>query len=141
MWIKHGALGLFGLAAGSAVAAGTFAFIIMLGVIPRMIGRSKTAQEIIWYENMIIIGGIWGNLSSVYTSFPCVNTHLVLILYGLSAGIYVGCNAMALAETLKTFPIMYRRLALRRGIPIIITCFALGKATGSLVYYIFDLAK
>lgn len=36
MWIKHLFLGFIGLASGVGVAAGTFAFIIVIGVVPRM---------------------------------------------------------------------------------------------------------
>ena len=49
MWIRHVFLGLVGLTAGSAVAGGTFAFLIMLNIIPRMIGKSKTAARMaVW---------------------------------------------------------------------------------------------
>ena len=58
MWIRHVFLGLAGLTAGAAVAGGTFAFLIMLNIIPRMIGKTKTAARICLYENMIVLGGI-----------------------------------------------------------------------------------
>jgi stage V sporulation protein AB len=38
-FISHIYLGLAGLAAGFAVSAGTFAFLIVIGVVPRMIGK------------------------------------------------------------------------------------------------------
>ena len=66
MWIRHVFLGLAGLTAGAAVAGGTFAFLIMLNIIPRMIGKTKTAARICLYENMIVLGGIGGNLLSVF---------------------------------------------------------------------------
>ena len=61
MWIRHVFLGLAGLTAGAAVAGGTFAFLIMLNIIPRMIGKTKTAARICLYESMIVLGGIGGN--------------------------------------------------------------------------------
>ena len=43
MWIKHLFLGFIGLASGVGVAAGTFAFIIVIGVVPRMIAKCNRA--------------------------------------------------------------------------------------------------
>lgn len=44
MLIEHIFLGFCGLAAGLAVSAGTFAFLIVIGVIPRMM-ESATARQ------------------------------------------------------------------------------------------------
>ena len=44
MWVNHVILALMGLFAGFAVSAGTFAFLIAIGVIPRLIGKSNTAR-------------------------------------------------------------------------------------------------
>ena len=62
MWINHILLSLFGFASGIAIAAGTFAFIIMIGIIPRVIGRSHTGEHILCYENAVLLGGIIGNI-------------------------------------------------------------------------------
>lgn len=67
MWIRHLFLGFIGLAAGGAVAAGTFAFIIVIGVVPRMIAKCNLAKYTVLFENMIVFGGIAGNLISVFT--------------------------------------------------------------------------
>ena len=45
MWIKHLFLGFIGLASGVGVAAGTFAFIIVIGVVPRMIAKCNRAEN------------------------------------------------------------------------------------------------
>ena len=45
MWVNHVILALMGLFAGFAVSAGTFAFLIAIGVIPRLIGKSNTARR------------------------------------------------------------------------------------------------
>lgn len=47
MWIKHLFLGFIGLASGVGVAAGTFAFIIVIGVVPRMIAKCNRAESTI----------------------------------------------------------------------------------------------
>lgn len=134
-WINHLLLGLVGLAAGGSVAAGTFAFLVMLGVIPRMVGRSKTAKEIMWYENAIILGGILGNLATVFVDISLPFGHVFIGLFGIAAGIFVGCNAMALAEALKTFPIIFRRMKLKVGLSYLVLAFAVGKTLGSLLYF------
>ena len=62
MWIKHLFLGFIGLASGVGVAAGTFAFIIVIGVVPRMIAKCNRAESTILFENMIVLGGILAQL-------------------------------------------------------------------------------
>lgn len=57
MWVNHVILALMGLFAGFAVSAGTFAFLIAIGVIPRLIGKSNTARAVFSYETMILLGG------------------------------------------------------------------------------------
>ena len=66
MLLEHIFLGFSGLAAGLAVSAGTFAFLIVIGVIPRMIGKCNRAAETLHFENAVILGGICGNLASVF---------------------------------------------------------------------------
>lgn len=140
MWIRHLLLGVVGVASGGAVAAGTFAFLVMLGVIPRMIGKSKTAPDILLYENAIILGGIIGNIYSVFLDLNLPLGHPLLVLYGISAGIFVGCNAMALAEVLKAFPILFRRMKLKEGLAVSIFSMAIGKTLGSIWYFIHQMA-
>ena len=71
MWVNHVILALMGLFAGFAVSAGTFAFLIAIDVIPRLIGKSNTARAVFSYETMILLGGVVGNIIStclLYTS-------------------------------------------------------------------------
>ena len=107
MWMKQLFLGFIGLASGLAISAGVFSFIISIGVVPRIIGKSRTALDIIAYENMVLLGGTFGNVVSLFT--PGIPGGIwVIIVFGLSAGIFTGCLAVALAEILNTFPIMFR---------------------------------
>ena len=103
MWIKHLFLGFIGLASGVGVAAGTFAFIIVIGVVPRMIAKCNRAENTILFENMIVLGGIFGTIMSVFTDISLPVGHWLLYVYGFCAGIFVGCIAVALAEILNTF--------------------------------------
>lgn len=135
MWIKHIFLGLMGLVAGSAVAAGTFAFIAVIGVVPRMIGKSNRADKTIFFENMVVLGGIAGNIISVFLDIRLPLGTVLLCIYGLCAGIFVGCCAVALAEILNTFPILFRRLGLKEGLTWVMLFVALGKMCGSFYYF------
>ena len=140
MWIRHLFLGFIGLAAGGVVAAGTFAFIIVIGVVPRMIAKCNLAKHTVLFENMIVFGGIVGNLISVFTGLPLPLGRGLLMLFGLSAGIFVGCIAVALAEILNTFPILFRRFRIKEGLPWIMLFMALGKSVGSMYYFLMHMA-
>lgn len=140
MWIRHLFLGFIGLAAGGAVAAGTFAFIIVIGVVPRMIAKCSLAKHTVLFENMIVLGGIVGNLVSVFTGIPIPVGHWILVLFGFCAGIFVGCIAVALAEILNTFPILFRRFQIKEGLPWVMLFMALGKSAGSLYYFLMHMA-
>lgn len=135
MWIEHLLLGLFGLCAGAAVSAGAFAFLLMLNIVPRMVGKTRTGQEIMLYENMIILGAVFGNLITVFLGWRIPLGHIFLGLYGIGAGFFVGCMAAALAEILKAFPILFRRAKLKMGLWAVVLFMALGKSLGSLYYF------
>mgnify|MGYP000568657776 FL=1 len=140
MWIRHIFLGLFGFAAGIAIAAGTFAFIIMIGIVPRIAARSKTAKHTLCYENAILLGGLSGDILSVFLDLQIPGGRPLLILYGFCAGIFVGCVAVALAEILKALPIFFRRVHVKEGLPWLILFMAIGKMLGSYFYFFFDMA-
>lgn len=131
MLLKNLVLAICGFASGGMVAAGTFAFIVMIGIFTRLATRTRTASYTYLYENMIVLGGTLGNIVYLY------NIHLPLgyvgiIVYGLFSGVFVGCLAMALAEVLKVFPILVKRISLVKGLPYIVTAIALGKFAGAV---------
>ena len=136
MLIKQIALGFLGLCSGFAVAAGTFAFITMLGIIPRLAARTHTANHVLFYENMIIWGGTLGNIWFLYM-FPLRLSVILLCMYGVFAGIYVGCLVMALAEMLRVIPIMVNRLQIKEGFLLIPAAIAAGKLIGTLYQYFY----
>ena len=140
MWMKQLFLGFIGLASGLAISAGVFSFIISIGVAPRIIGKSRTALDIIAYENMVLLGGTFGNVVSLFT--PGIPGGIwVIIVFGLSAGIFTGCLAVALAEILNTFPIMFRRFGIKDGLSWIMLFMALGKMAGALYFYANHMQK
>ncbi len=141
MWmLREGLLVLTGLAAGGVIAAGVFAFLAIIGVFPRLIGKTGTKRHILLYETVIVIGGSIGNLSDLY-EFPIhMGGRVLLAIFGLATGIFVGCLVMSLAETLKALPVISRRIHLAVGLQYVILTFALGKLVGALTYFIRDMA-
>lgn len=135
MLLKQLALGFIGICAGGIVAAGVFAFLAMIGIFPRLIGRTKTVTHILLYETFIILGGISGNVLDLYEIPIHMGGNLLLAVMGLSVGIFVGCLVMSLAETLKALPVMNRRIHLSVGIQYIILFIGAGKMVGSLLYF------
>jgi stage V sporulation protein AB len=137
--LKLTALVFIGLFCGTAVSCGFIAFIIMIGILPRLISKTKTANHVMLYENMVILGVTLGNVVYLYQiSLPFKG--FGMLLYGLNAGIFIGCLAGALAETVNVIPIISRRLHLRHGLPYAIAALAFGKAFGTIVQW-FVLSK
>lgn len=136
MLIKQAALCFIGLCSGATVAAGVFAFITMLGIIPRLADRTNTADHILCYENAIILGGTLGNIWILF-ELPLHLSVVMVMAFGIFSGIFVGCLYMALAETLRVLPIMVNRIQLKEGFPIIVAAIAIGKVVGTLFQYFF----
>lgn len=141
MLIKNIFMSVLGLSFGVTVAAGVFAFITMLDIIPRLAHRTGTATHIYGLENAIILGGTLGNICILFVGrFPV--TQIGLAIFGLFSGIFIGCLAMALAESLRVIPIFVKRLKMRVGLPIVLLAIALGKFVGTIYqYFILDQIK
>jgi len=133
--MKQILMAVVGTSAGFAVAGGIFALIIALGVVARFAGRTHTAKYIFLYEDVVALGGILGNLVSVY-GFPIPVGTLGAGIFGTFTGIFVGVWAMALTEILNIIPIFTRRIALRRGMELIVFCMALGRTLGALLFFV-----
>ena len=134
MWIKQVLLGVTGLAAGGLVAAGVFALITSIGVLPRLADKSRTASNVKTYESAVFWGGIWGNILYIY-KIPMPFSWPSLIAFGLFSGMFVGCLATSLAESLKTTSVFSRRMRLHRGMAAIVLSTALGKAIASTMFF------
>ena len=150
-WFERILLGVIGLAGGLGVAGGVFTTLIAVGLIPRFAGKTHTAKHIFLYEEMVVCGTLFGGLVSIFFPFldivgvvgripglkdvyPYVAV-LILAVFGLFAGIFVGCLALAIAEMLDSIPIFARRMKFRHGVGIVILCMAIGKTVGSLIYF------
>lgn len=136
MLIRQAAMGLIGLCCGVTVAAGVFAFITMLGIVPRLAARTGTADHIVKYESAIILGGTLGNIWILF-QLPMQLSVVMVVAFGLFSGMFVGCLAMALAETLRVLPIMVNRVQLKEGFPFVVASIAVGKTVGTLFQFFF----
>lgn len=141
MFLKSVFMIVVGLCSGIGVAAGTFAFLIVIRVIPRMVQKAKLEHKIIYIENIVFRGIMFGTVLSLFSwkkkwLFELLGKTL-LTIFGMSAGIFVGCLAVALAEILDTFPIFFRRIHLKDEFgEVLLFTMALGKLIGSLFFFL-----
>lgn len=138
MWgqqiIQQVILGLIGLSAGITVAGGLFSFIIELGILSDFADRTHTGEHILLYEDAAALGGILGNIFFVFQiSIP--GGTWILPLFGILAGMFAGCWAMALAEILNVFPVFIRRARVVRYLTAFVLSIALGKGLGACLFF------
>lgn len=126
-------LALVGLSAGAAVAGGLFSFIVELGVIADFADRTHTGDKLLFYETCVALGGIIGNIVFLFYSFA---SGAVQVLFGIFAGIFVGCWSMALAEILNVFPIFMRRARIVRYASVFVIGAAIGKGLGAGLFFL-----
>ena len=135
---------------GLLSSGGVFTVFVTVGLVPRFADKTHTASKIILYENCIVAGAILGCIFSVYGEFftekfgkAAYNLipnwglwgNLILAVFGIFAGMFVGCFAIAIAEMLNTIPIFTRRISLGKGAGIVMLFLALGKTIGALIYF------
>ncbi|MBP3038998.1 stage V sporulation protein AB [Bacillaceae bacterium Marseille-Q3522] len=124
------------IAGGLAVGAGFVAFLTVLGIIPRLMQLSKTMKMIRYYESAVVIGAVAGTYSVLQDprfSLPAI----ILSVFGLAGGIFVGMLAAALTEVLNVFPILAKRIGMEGKIIILMMAIVLGKILGSLYQWIY----
>lgn len=127
-------LAVIGFSSGAIVAGGIFAFIAIIGVVPRMAQRTRTMKYIPIYEDAISLGGIFGTLT-MFVDFYLPIGPVLTALFAFAIGIFVGGVAVSLAEVINVVPIFMRRAHLTKGIPVLIAAVAIGKCVGSLAYF------
>ena len=134
MWANNLLLIVIGIGSGMAIAAGVFALITKVGVIPQIADVTHTAAYVTTYEMAILAGALFGNYVTIFSISLSLPTW-VMGIFGIFSGIFVGCLATALAESLIVTAIFTRRLRLHTGIAWIVLSMALGKIFGSLIYF------
>lgn len=132
---KNIAVAVISNASGLVIAGGVFAFIAMIGIIPRLAQKTKTEKFIPVYENTIVLGGLWG----ATTFFVDYKIYIGYVLAGILSGfigMFVGALAVSLAETLNIIPITVKRFRIFGSTQLLVTSLAFGKLVGALLYYI-----
>ncbi len=149
---------LTGASYGLLAAAGVFTVLVAVGLVPRFAGRTHTANKVLLYEEMVVFGTITGCIFSVFSRYCQIGEWwqqrfpeqlkiwlgtgvFIQILFGLFAGMFIGCLALAIAEMLDSIPIFARRISFRHGIGLAILSMAAGKLCGSLLYFWTELHR
>lgn len=158
MWIRYVVMALFAFCGGAIVAGGVFTVLLAIGLVPRFAGKTHTAKKIYLYEEMIVLGTIFGSFLSIYDRLSQLGRFMVenigidsfvwqgvgtvlLIICGIFSGMFVGSLALATAEMLDTIPIFTRRIHFQKGLGIMVCSIAVGKVIGSLIYFIYGFMK
>lgn len=149
---------LVGASYGMLSSAGVFTVLVAVGLVPRFAGKTHTSRKVILFEEMVISGTITGCVLTVFSRycqfgawwqnrFPeklslWLGTGTVVqAVFGLFAGMFIGCLALAIAEMLDSIPILARRVSFRHGLGFAVLGIALGKLTGSLLYFYTELHR
>lgn len=155
MFLRQIFLGIVGMSFGMFAAGGVFTVLISVGLIPRFAGKMHVSRKVFLFEEAVVCGTLFGDFFSVFDRYGHIGEMVienqvfggsteaawrvlgmaVLMIFGLFAGIFVGCLALAIAEMLDTIPIFSRRVGFRHGLGIAVLAMALGKAAGSLLYF------
>lgn len=156
MYLRQIFLAFVGLSFGMLAAGGVFTVLISVGLIPRFAGKMHVSRKVMVFEEAVIFGTMSGAFLSIFERYSRFGSYIIrnqifgqadteaiwhvvgtiiLILFGLSAGMFVGCLALAIAEMLNSIPIFTRRIGFRHGLGIAVLAMALGKAFGSIIYF------
>lgn len=156
--VKTFLLVLLGGSYGLISSAGVFTVLVAIGLVPRFAGKTHTSGRVLLYEELVIFGTIAGCVLTVFSrycqigawcqeSFPnqialWLGAGTVLqVIFGLFAGMFIGCLALAIAEMLDSIPILSRRISFRHGIGLAVLGMAAGKLCGSLFYFWAELHR
>ncbi len=143
---------------GLLAAAGVFTVLAAVGLVPRFAGKTHTAEYVLIYEEMVVFGTLTGCVLSVFSRYCRFHAwwqqrapqHAAVLdglgvgfqaVFGLFAGMFVGCLALAIAEMLDSIPILTRRVSFRHGLGLAIISMAAGKICGSLLYFFTELHR
>ncbi len=156
MFLKQLFLGIVGTSFGVFAAGGVFTVLISVGLIPRFAGKMHVSKKVFLFEEAVVLGTLAGDFLSVFERHGRFGDFIIknqifgkgrteeiwyiigtalIVVFGLFAGIFVGCLALAIAEMLDTIPIFSRRIGFRHGLGIAVLAMALGKAAGSILYF------
>ncbi len=137
MWWKYLAVIIIGFGGGFIISAGVFAFITIIGIIPRLVQYTGTGKYLKLYEDIIIIGGFLAS-TAIYIDYYLPIGTILIVIYSLGIGIFVGCLSVAIAEVLDVIPIMSRREHLQPCVGTFIVTLGIGKSIGAIIFFVIE---
>lgn len=123
---------LIGLASGVVVGSGIVAFLVVLNIIPRLVQLTDSRKSIRSYERAVICGALSFTWLDLF-DWQLKISWLIVMVFGLFAGSFVGMLAAALTEVVNVIPIMAKRLGLEAYVIWLLMAMIFGKVFGSLV--------
>lgn len=127
---------IFGMSSGIIIATAILAFITAVGLIPRLTAKTDTRTRFLAIGTAAILGSTMGSLFSLW-DIQLAIPKIIIGIFGLFEGIFVGCLAVALAEILNVIPIARSRIKIKKGMGALVFAFAIGKMVGSLYYWFY----
>ncbi len=123
---------------GVAISGAIYGFIVAIGLIPRLVYKTKTSKYLLFYETLIITAAIVSGFSTVFQYKIPINIVGLSYIYFV-IGIFIGSLAVCVAEVLSVLPIMIRRVKLAKHVTTIMLAVALGKGLGGYVFHTFSI--
>lgn len=124
-----------GFSGGLAVGGGFIAFLMLLNIIPRLLQISQTKHLLNVYISCVILGAFAGTYLS-FTDHSIGQSSLFLSVWGIFHGIFNGMLIAALAEVLNIFPIISKRIGMKRYLYAFLMAIVFGKVIGSLFQWL-----
>jgi stage V sporulation protein AB len=128
-------VGLVSASSGIVIGNAFAAFITLLGIVPRLIQRSRTKEMITLYQVSLSLGMPVFSLLYFFNVTLKLNKYFSII-FGLIFGTFLGLFTSALAETLNVIPVLSGKLDLGDYLLYIVISIALGKVFGSLAFWL-----
>lgn len=127
---------IIGFSSGVVIGAGFLSIMIVLGVIPRLIRIAKAKSFVHVFGAATIAGILFGTYLS-FTDWTWKTPIIGLIGIGLFQGIFNGMVAAALTEILNVFPLLSKRMGLKKHILPLLMAIVFGKVIGSLFQWLY----
>ncbi len=132
--LKNIVLICIGFSSGIVISGAIFAFIAIIGIVPRLAQKTDTVKKVRLYEEAIMWGGIYGGCTLIH-DFHLPFPKIIVVFFSFAIGIFYGCLAVSLAEVLDVIPILTRRARVQEGVMYFLLSLALGKGIGALLYF------
>ncbi|OON99407.1 MAG: hypothetical protein ATN35_12680 [Epulopiscium sp. Nele67-Bin004] len=126
---------IWGASGGLTIAAALMSFVTEIGVIPRMMERGQIQKYFMVVANAAILGILFGTVA-IQFEISVIIPKFCVVIFGLATGIFMGCLAISLAEVLNMFPVIGRRLKIKKGMRLFVISFAIGKLVGALYFWL-----